>query len=46
MQTISTLGSRFVAAASALALSLVIISGTVSAPSTPEAATTYLGVVA
>ena len=46
MQTVSNLGSRFVAATSALALSLVIITGTVATPSTAQASTAYVGVVA
>ncbi len=46
MQTVSNLGSRFAAAASALALSLVIITGTVATPSSAQASSTYIGNVA
>lgn len=45
MTQISNLGSRFAAAVSALALSLVMISGTVTAPSAAQAST-YVSVVA
>jgi hypothetical protein len=45
MQTISTFASRFVAATSALALSLVLISGTVSVPH-QTGASAYVGVIA
>ena len=46
MPIISNFGSRFAAAASAFALSLVMISGTVSVPSTAQASAAYVGVVA
>ncbi len=42
----STLTSKLAAAASALVLSLVLISGTVSMPSTAEARTVYVGEMA
>jgi hypothetical protein len=45
MQTISTFASRFVAATSALALSLVLISGTVSVPH-QTGTSAYVGVIA
>ena len=48
MQTLSSLSSRFAAAASAIVLSVVLIGGTVSVPaeaSTP-ACSAYVGVVA
>lgn len=38
--------SRFTAAFSALALSLVMISGTVAVPAPAQAATVYMGVLA
>ncbi len=47
MKTITTLPSQFMAALSALALSLVLITGTVSIPTTAHAATAvYVGVIA
>jgi hypothetical protein len=48
MSALSQLPARFTAAVSALALSLVLISGTVSVPTTAQAQTsgTYVGVVA
>lgn len=46
MQTVSNIGSRFAAAASALALSFVIITGTVATPSNAQASIAYVGVVA
>jgi hypothetical protein len=42
----SLLGSRFAAAATALALSFVLIAGTVSVPTEASAKTVYVGVVA
>jgi hypothetical protein len=44
MLTISTLGSRFAAAATAFALSLVLITGTVSTPSHPHSSA-YVGAI-
>lgn len=46
MTTFANLTGRFAAAASALALSLVLISGTVATPSPAYAHTAYVGVVA
>ncbi|MCZ8019862.1 hypothetical protein [Novosphingobium sp.] len=48
MSVLSQLPARFTAAVSALALSLVLISGTVSMPTQAQAQTTgtYVGVVA
>ena len=46
MLNISNFGSRFAAAASAFALSLVMISATVSVPSTAQASAAYVSVVA
>lgn len=48
MSALSQLPARFTAAVSALALSLVLISGTVSVPTTAQAQTSgaYVGVVA
>lgn len=45
MQYFSTFASRFVAATSALALSLVLISGTVTVPQ-PTGTTAYIGAIA
>lgn len=45
MQYFSTFASRFVAAASALVLSLFLISGTVTAPQ-QTGTTAYIGVIA
>lgn len=42
----STLANKLAAAASALILSLVLISGTVSMPSTAQAQTIYVGEIA
>lgn len=46
MTTFANLTGRFAAAVSALALSLVLISGTVATPSPAYAHTAYVGVVA
>ena len=46
MQTITTLSSRLAAAATALALSLVLISGTVATPSNPHSSSAYVGAIA
>jgi hypothetical protein len=47
MQNLSKIGSHFAAALSAIALSLVLISGTVSIPGNARAATAaYVGEVA
>lgn len=46
MSTYSSFSSRVAAAASALALSLVIITGTVATPSTASAQTAYVGQIA
>ncbi|MDP3907949.1 hypothetical protein [Novosphingobium sp.] len=48
MTTLTQIGSRIAAAASALTLSLVLISGTVSVPSTAQAhgASAYVSVIA
>jgi hypothetical protein len=46
MTKTSTFGSRFAAAATAFALSFVLIAGTVSAPAEASAKTVYVGVVA
>lgn len=46
MTKTSTLGSRLVAAATAFALSFVLISGTVTVPAQAQANTVYVGVVA
>lgn len=42
----STLASKLAAAASALILSLVLISGTVSMPQSAQASTVYVGEIA
>lgn len=42
----STFTSKLAAAASALVLSLVLISGTVSMPQTAQASTVYVGEIA
>lgn len=42
----STLSSKLAAAASAFALSLVLISGTVSMPQSAQAQTVYVGEIA
>jgi len=42
----STLANKLAAAASAFVLSLVLISGTVSMPSTAQAQTVYVGEIA
>lgn len=42
----STFANKLAAAASALVLSLVLISGTVSMPSTAQAQTVYVGEIA
>ena len=46
MTNITTISSRFVAAASALALSLVLFTSTVAIPQNAFAGTTYVGAVA
>ncbi len=46
MISLSNIAGRFAAAASALALSLVLISGTVATPTPAFAHTAYVGVVA
>lgn len=46
MTTFTDLGSRFAAAATAFALSLFLISNTVSMPTTTQASSAYVGVVA
>jgi hypothetical protein len=46
MTKTSTLSSRLMAAATAFALSIVLISGTVSMPAEANAKTAYVGVVA
>lgn len=46
MTKTSTFGSRFAAAASAFALSFMLIAGTVSVPAEANAKTVYVGVVA
>lgn len=42
----STFGSRFMAAASAFALTFVLISGTVTMPAQANAQTVYVGAIA
>ena len=46
MTTLSTISSRFIAATSALALSLVLFTSTVVVPQSAFAGTTYVGAVA
>ncbi len=46
MTAITSLSKHFVTAASAFALSFVLISGTVSTPSTAQTAGAYVGAVA
>lgn len=46
MKIFASLGSRMTAAATAFALSLVLIGGTVSVPSAHAASTIYMGAIA